>query len=62
MKGKTFVGAKALCKCGHTADGENSQHENGSGKCTMNGCKCEKFEFLSWTKKYRNFQNSGGIR
>jgi hypothetical protein len=64
MKGKIFVGAKALCKCGHTGDGENSQHEgnpHGTGKCSVLGCVCEKFEFLQQTKKYRNFIN-GGVR
>lgn len=46
---------KALCYCGHTGDGPNSQHaerqmpdgesvrDNGHGKCTVEGCGCPIF-------------------
>jgi hypothetical protein len=70
MKGKVFVGAKAICECGHTGEGENSEHSVwadahgnslGMGRCSVPGCNCQKFVAIRSTKKYRNFL-SGGIR
>lgn len=59
-KGKQFVGPRSLCVCGHTGDGERSQHGNenfnsGSGECLVNGCGCARFTWKGWTKKYENF-------
>ena len=52
---------KSICTCGHTGDGEDSQHEgqvvgplhlnNGHGSCKVKGCDCQQFtwkEFLPW--------------
>jgi hypothetical protein len=59
-KSVEFVGPKSLCTCGHTGDGEGSQHGNenvnfGSGKCLVNGCDCARFTWKQWTKKFENF-------
>jgi len=59
-KGKKFEGPKSICTCGHTGDGKGSQHGNenfnfGSGKCLVNGCTCERFTWIRWTKKFENF-------
>jgi hypothetical protein len=68
-KGKNFVGPKSICICGHTGDGENSQHNElytgcpvsdcyrqGKGHCKK--CDCECFTWKSFTKKYQNFLDS----
>ncbi len=58
-KGKQFVGPKSLCACGHTGDGEGSQHADrfqvGQGRCTMIGCDCEQFTWKQLTKKFEHF-------
>ncbi len=59
-KGKQFVGPKSLCQCGHTGDGENSDHANeqvsgGSGACLVPGCVCGRFTWKQFTKKYETF-------
>jgi len=59
-KGDEFVGAKCICTCGHTGDGEGGQHDNGvavpgHGKCLVNGCSCFQFSWARFTKKYENF-------
>ena len=59
-KGKKFVGPKGICMCGHTGDGEASQHGNralaeGHGRCLVNGCGCQWFTWKQWTKKHENF-------
>jgi len=64
-KGKKFVGPKSLCTCGHTGDGENSQHDTfggyapGVGRCLVNGCGCQRFTWAGWLKKYENFLAAG---
>lgn len=68
-KSKQFVGHKSLCTCGHTGDGDGSQHMDvgitgdGQGKCKVNGCNCQRFTWKQFTKKYENFLESGkGVR
>lgn len=62
-----FRGARSLCVCGHTGDGEESQHDascrdavgivgdDGSGRCTIHGCACFRFTWKSWTPEYRAY-------
>lgn len=55
-KGKQFVGPKSLCACGHTGDGENSDHAgdevlSGKGTCLVPGCACVRFTWKQFTKK-----------
>ena len=62
-KGKVFDGPKSICVCGHTGDGENSQHGNenysfGSGRCLVPGCDCARFTWKGWTKKFERFLES----
>jgi hypothetical protein len=65
MKLKPFVGPKSLCTCGHTGDGENSEHQTlyevapGKGKCTINNCFCDRFTWARFTKKYQNYIKLG---
>jgi hypothetical protein len=60
-KGKKFEGPKSICMCGHTGDGEGSQHVDvvlagdGQGKCSVNGCGCQRFTWMQSTKKFENF-------
>lgn len=55
---------KSQCSCGHTGDGENSQHADtvqiGHGKCMVRDCECKKFSwfgflphFSKWKKKHK---------
>ena len=45
-------GARAICECGHTGDGPQSQHTAseagtpGHGRCTH--CDCQKFRWAKW--------------
>ena len=62
-KGKKFVGPKSLCTCGHTGDGEGSDHGNeygnfGSGACKVTGCTCARFTWKGWLKKFERFMES----
>jgi hypothetical protein len=54
---------KAICKCGHTGDGAQSQHTGfgGHGACIFDGgiC-CEKFTWSRWTPEYRRFMEERG--
>lgn len=60
-KGVEFHGPKSNCLCGHTGDGEGSQHMDvgitgdGQGKCSVNGCGCQRFTWKQFTKKFENF-------
>ncbi len=55
---ETFKGPKSFCKCGHTAEGEGSQHydtvqiHDGHGPCNVEGCLCEKFTWAGWRKEF----------
>jgi hypothetical protein len=65
-KAKVFVGPKSICLCGHTGDGEHSDHADvgrhptGAGKagCLVNGCRCQRFTWKQWTKKCKRFLKS----
>ena len=61
-KGKVFVGPKSICLCGHTGDGEDSDHGTGfgpgHGACMVSGCNCFKFSWARFTKKYERFTES----
>ena len=57
QKANESSGPKSFCFCGHTGDGENSQHadeicmgfrEFGSGKCLVKGCDCTRFTWKGW--------------
>jgi hypothetical protein len=59
-KDDEFVGPKSICMCGHTGDGEGSQHDNGvaapgHGKCLVSACSCSQFSWARFSKKYENF-------
>jgi hypothetical protein len=70
FKPKEFIGPKSICTCGHTGDGDESEHydlvfdESGSklqlgrGICNIVGCDCEAFIFSRYTKKYEHFLES----
>jgi hypothetical protein len=68
-KGKEFVGPKSLCTCGHTGDGEYSDHADmgghpagaaGAGKaeCLIKNCNCQRFTWKGWLKKFERFLES----
>jgi hypothetical protein len=44
---------KSMCKCGHSGDGPESQHDpryaEGHGPCHVEGCDCEQFTWAGWT-------------
>jgi hypothetical protein len=44
---------KSVCYCGHTGDGNNSDHANtlsfGHGPCLVIGCLCSQFTWADWT-------------
>lgn len=67
MKSMVFVGPKSICTCGHTGDGENSEHHIlndmilGEGHCDVPNCPCERFTWARFTKKYQNFLNTRGV-
>jgi hypothetical protein len=46
----------SVCKCGHTGDGPNSQHNNtteaGHGMCLVDGCECMGFTWDHFTEKH----------
>jgi hypothetical protein len=48
--------AKSICTCGHTGDGDFSQHADlfqaGHGACLVPGCECEQFSWKSFTPEY----------
>lgn len=70
FKDKEFEGPKSICTCGHTGDGDSSEHydlvfnesgstlQRGMGICNITGCQCEKFIQGRPTKKYLNFTES----
>lgn len=77
FKSKEFEGPKSICTCGHTGDGEESEHyglmlidstskgsgiQYGMGICSITGCQCEKFVLNRPTKKYLNFMESRKTR
>lgn len=50
---------KSVCRCGHTGDGQNSDHEatvqglgQGHGACRVSGCGCDKFSWKGFTKEF----------
>jgi len=51
--GGSPLGPKSLCVCGHTGDGQNSEHMTeiayGHGACTQ--CDCVRFRWSSWIVK-----------
>lgn len=70
-KSREFVGPKSICFCGHTGDGNGSEHHDetlvkghgGSGKCRIKGCLCERFTWKLFTKKFNHYlstQKKGG--
>jgi hypothetical protein len=56
-KGKEFKDPRGICQCGHTGNGENSQHWDspypGTGACVL--CRCTKYKEEKRTRKYQNF-------
>ena len=52
----------AVCACGHTGGGLQSEHShqegsesmrNGYGHCTIDGCLCSRFRFAQYTEEFR---------
>lgn len=59
MNLNSTIGPQAVCKCGHTGDGEHSQHkdtliEPGHGKCLEADCLCIKFTWKGWLAQITN--------
>jgi hypothetical protein len=54
---------KSKCRCGHTGDGANGQHEHsiqyGHGACKEPGCDCGQFRWAGWTKEFEKFIDEG---
>lgn len=51
-----WSGPKSVCLCGHTGDGDESQHDDnevalGHGECLV--CKCEKFTWVAFLPEYQ---------
>ena len=54
---------KSICECGHSGDGESSQHyklkyaahssEPGHGYCLVYGCPCKKFRWKAFLPLYK---------
>lgn len=50
----------SICACGHTGDGEGSEHSSsgvwsaGHGACTVDWCPCLRFRWMAFTDDYRN--------
>jgi hypothetical protein len=50
---------KSICQCGHTGDGEGSQHSSsgvwsaGHGACVVPGCSCLRFRWERFREAYR---------
>ena len=51
----------AVCTCGHTGGGPQSEHShqegceymrNGYGHCTIDGCDCNRFRFARYTEDF----------
>ncbi len=55
MKRESFKGPKSLCRCGHTGDGDGSEHGGivGHGACLAHNCFCEKFTWNGWTAEFQ---------
>lgn len=51
---KGWFRAKSICKCGHSGDGQDSQHQDaclppfGHGPCRVRRCGCRKFKWAYW--------------
>jgi hypothetical protein len=45
--------ARSRCYCGHTGDGNPSQHYGlvGHGPCSLPGCECKKFTWKEFIEK-----------
>lgn len=48
---------RAICACGHTGDGANSQHEDstytpGHGRCKE--CNCIQFSWRKWVPEFED--------
>lgn len=61
-KAKQWQGPKSRCTCGHSGDGPDSEHRTtdpthcvqfeGKGACTVAGCKCKQFTWISWLPEF----------
>ena len=58
---RTWRGPKAVCVCGHSGDGTESDHRDGCGAlgsalghgaCTVEGCRCRKFTWKGFTARF----------
>lgn len=62
MNISNFVGPKSICQCGHTGDGENSEHgptvAQGHGRCNVPGCLCAHFRWKAYTLAFDKFIQS----
>jgi len=49
-----WKGGKSFCECGHTGDGDNSQHAGllGHGPCKHPNCNCVKFTWVTFVPEY----------
>jgi len=50
------TGPKSICRCGHTGDGDNSEHTDvgqpGHGGCRIHGCRCDCFVWNGFTPEF----------
>lgn len=60
-----YKGPKSICKCGHTGDGVDSQHDHimheevdewepGHGECNV--CGCERFTWTKFTDDFISYR------
>ena len=55
---------RSICKCGHTGDGRNSQHDicarvEGAGMCKVKGCDCSRFTWKNFIDKFVEHMKGG---
>lgn len=64
---KHWKGPRALCRCGHTGDGQGSEHRTlgdervtgapvalleGKGACAVEDCNCSRFTWVRFVNGY----------
>lgn len=53
----SYKGPKSMCICGHTGDGDDSEHADtfsyGHGFCKVPACLCRQFTWKGWTDEFR---------
>jgi hypothetical protein len=64
MTKEQYNGPRSVCRCGHTGDGEGSEHSalviglgEGHGSCSK--CGCKKFTWAKWTPNFRQLLEAG---